>query len=153
MASTTVYFDHDADDQQIRPPFRSGDAGFVWSNQDVGFETDSQVNISPNSLHALHGHGVVLQLGALDAAMGEVGNGQDAVFGPASVEQALRIFYEADRKTYGARHDLLVRGSRDGAEPEYRIIVDNREYQRTLSRLQYLCSTAARMGQGVRIRA
>ncbi|MCH2186491.1 hypothetical protein MK280_11540, partial [Myxococcota bacterium] len=137
----------------IQPPFRGGEAGFVWSSDEEGFETDTQLEIPPNSLHALHGHGVVLQLAELDAAMGQIGNGQDAVLGPASVEKALRIFYEADRKTYGAQHDLLVRASRDGTEPEYRIMIDNREYQRTLSRLQYLCSTAARMGQGVRIRA
>ncbi|MDG2049391.1 MAG: hypothetical protein P8M78_04440 [Myxococcota bacterium] len=152
MASKIIYFSHNADKMEISPPFRSGDAGAVWSSEEGGFETDTQVEISPNSLHALHGHGVVLGLQKLTAAIGEVGSGQDAVFAPSGVEKALRLFYEADRKTYGARHDLLVRGSRNEGEPEYRIVIDNREYQRTLSRLQYLCSTAARMGQGIRIR-
>ena len=34
----------------------------------------------------------------------------------------------------------------------YRIAIDNREYQKTLSQLQFLASTAARYGHGLRLR-
>ena len=152
MASKVIYFEHDASETALRLPFRSGEAGAVWADEEGVFETDTQVRISPNSLHALHGHGTISQLAELKSVMGQVGSGQDAVFAPGMVEQVLRIFYEADRKTYGARHDLLVQEARKSSDPEYRIVINNREYQRTLSRLQYLCSTSARMGQGVRLR-
>ena len=64
------------------------------------------------------------------------------------------IFYEADRRTYGPRWVGVEFVAARCSEPptEYRIAIDNREYQRTLSRLQYLASTAARHGNGVRIR-
>ena len=35
---------------------------------------------------------------------------------------------------------------------EYRVAIDNREYQQTLSKQQFLATTAARHGHGLRIR-
>ena len=145
-----VYFDHLA--RSIDAPFAEGEAGIVWIEPSGDVETDTQVRISANSLHALHGHGVVEALNALDPTVGPVGSGGDAVISPDRVEEALRLFYEADRMTYGARHDLLVRAA-NGEDPrEYRIVIDNREYQRTLSKLQYMTSGASRMGHGIRLR-
>ncbi len=152
MATKIVYYDHAAPPERIAPPFAYGEAGAVWVDEAGQVETDTRVSIPPNSYHALHGHGVVDQLASLAAVMGRVGDGQDAVLGPAAVEQALCIFYEADRMTYGARHDLLVRAASVRDDVEFRIVIDNREYQRTLSRLQFMTSTAARMGQGIRLR-
>ncbi len=147
-----VYFDHAMPAQAVEPPFASGEAGVVWIESTGDVVTAPRVPIPPNSLHALHGHGVVRQLNALDPLIGPVGGGSEAVIAPAKAEQALRIFYEADRMTYGARHDLLVRAPGEHDLVEYRIVIDNREYQRTLSRLQYMTSTAARMGQGIVLR-
>jgi hypothetical protein len=141
-----VYFDHDHVGA-YPTPFRRGEAGWVWMNAQGMAETDSRVSISANSLHALHGHGVVAQLNGLDLLIGCVGEGEPAVLSPSAASAATRIFYEADRMTYGGQHDLLVEG--DSLSVEYRIVVDNREYQRTLSQLQFLASGAARMGHGV----
>lgn len=152
MSRKVVYFEHDAPPHAAAAVFTCGEAGVVWIDDAGLIETDTRVRIPPNSLHALHGHGVVAQLGTLAVATGRVGDGRDAVLGPEAVEKALRIFYEADRMTYGARHDLLVRSAASPDFVEYRIVVDNREYQRTLSRLQFMTSSAARMGQGIRLR-
>jgi len=151
MPGRIVYFDH-ATPLAAQPPFGSGEAGVVWVDDAGDVVTAPRVSIGPNSFHALHGHGVVRQLDALDPLIGPVGGGKDAVIAPAMAEKALRIFYEADRMTYGSRHDLLVRAATSPDRIEYRIVIDNREYQRTLSRLQYMTSTAARMGQGIVIR-
>jgi hypothetical protein len=51
--------------------------------------------------------------------------------------------------TYGAQHDLPVA---EWKGVDYRIVVDNREYQRTLSKLQFLATTASRQGHGIRLR-
>ena len=147
-----VYYDPHAADGEVAPPFASGEAGCVWVGADGVVQTDVRVLISPNSLHALHGHGVVARLAELGPELGPIGGGRDALLGPVRVERALAIFYDADRKTYGARHDLLVRAASGPDDVEYRIVVDNREYQRTLSQLQFMTSTAARMGQGIRLR-
>lgn len=152
MSRAVVYYDHHESPDPVSPPFSRGEAGVVWIDASGFVDTDTQVEISPNSLHALHGHGEVARLASLDAEFGRVGDGADAVLGPEAVVGALRIFYEADRKTYGARHDLLVRAATSEDDVEYRIVVDNREYQRTLSRLQFMTSSAARMGHGVRLR-
>ena len=144
-----VYFDHENEMLNPLPPFMSGDAGLVWLDESGTARSDSRVQISPNSLHALHGHGVVGELNGLDFMFSEVGHGTDAVVAPAAVEAATRIFYEADRMTYGATHDLHIR---DHEGVEYRLVVDNREYQRTLSQLQFLASSAAQRGLSLRIR-
>ena len=143
------YFDHDRQALNPRPPYSSGEAGFVWLNNDDIVESDRRFEISPNSLHALHGHGVVDRLNDLDLVAGPIGAGREAAIAPGSAEEAMFIFYDADRMTYGAVHDLPV-ASVEGIE--YRLVVDNREYQRTLSKLQFLSATASRQGQGIRLR-
>ena len=147
--SRVIYFDHETQTSHPPPPFASGEAGFVWVNDEGEFASDTQVQVPPNTVHALMGHGVLNELNRLELVLGPVSRGCDAVVAPASVEQAARIFYEADRMTYGAVHDLLVERIQ---EIEYRIVVNNREYQRTLSRLQFLSGTAARLGRGLRFR-
>ena len=150
MKVTSIhYFDHMESARNPDPPFRSGDAGFVWFDEENEAQTDHRVAISGNSLHALHGHGVVDLLNDLALVSGPIGEGKDAVLTPGAVDEASGIFYDADRMTYGGVHDLLV--TRHG-EIEYRLVVDNREYQRTLSKLQFLSTTAARHGHGLRLR-
>ena len=144
--SKVIYFDHSSQADRPRPPFTSGQAGFVWLNEKGDLKSDIQVNIPPNSVHALQGHGVLDELNRLGLILGQLGQGRDAVVSPRDVEEVTRLLYEADRMTYGAIHDLLVETIGD---VEYRIVIDNREYQRTLSRLQFLSGTAASLGRGL----
>lgn len=149
MSSRVVYFDHKDQSSDPEWPFKVGEAGFVWIDEEGDIDTDVQVRIPPNAVHALHGHGVVDQLNKIDLSWGPVGNGRDAVVGPGNVEEVARLFYEADRMTYGAVHDLRVDVI---DEVEYRIVINNREYQRTLSRLQFMSVTAGRLGHGLRLK-
>ncbi len=149
MSSRVVYFDHSAQTENPSAPFRIGEAGFVWVDENGDMTSDTRVLIPPNTVHALHAHGVIEQINALDLSFGPLGEGREAVVAPGTVEDVTRIFYEADRMTYGQVHDLCV-AAIDGTE--YRIVIDNREYQRTLSRLQFLSGTAARLGRGLRFR-
>ena len=155
----TVYFDHElsAEDQ---PNFPCGEAGTVgldarteWRGEwgdECGAPTE--VWISPNSHCALVCHGVAEALTALPATQGQVGSGRDALVLPGTAEDVARIFYAADRKTYGARYDFLVAEVEVPERVDYRIAIDNREYQRTLSRLQFLATTAAHYGRGLRLK-
>lgn len=147
--SKIIYFDHSAPMDDPSPPFASGEAGFLWVNEEGEMTSDVQVHIPPNTLHALHGHGVVDEINGLELSVGLLGDGREVVVTPGEVEDVTRLLYEADRMTYGAVHDLLVEARED---VEYRIVVNNREYQRTLSRLQFLSGTAARLGQGLLFR-
>ncbi len=146
-----VYYDHGARDA-VQPGFRFGEAGGVHVTSEGDVETDSRVPIGPNSLHALEGHGVVADLNRLPLVTGPIAPGRDAVLRPFGLEDASRILYEADRKTYGGVHEFVVHESDVPERVQYRIVIDNREYQRTLSRLQYLVTLASREGFGVRIR-
>lgn len=148
-APLIYYFDHQESARNPSPPFYRGEAGFVWFSEANEALTDRRVAISANSLHALHGHGVVDLLNQLDLVSGPIGDGRDAVLTPGSVDEASGVFYDADKMTYGAVHDLVVARR---SEIEYRLVVDNREYQRTLSKLQFLSTTAARQGHGLRLR-
>ena len=106
----------------------------------------------PNALHALHHHGVVDELNALDFAIGPIAPGADAVLHPAALDDAATILYRADRKTYGGTWEFSV-GVRTGRRiHDYRIVIDNRGYQRTLCQLQFLVTSAGRRGLGVRLR-
>jgi hypothetical protein len=107
------------------------------------------VRIGPNSHGALLGHGVIEALNQLPDVEGPIARDVDAVIHPAALAAASRMLYEADRRTYGATYEFVVDRD-DGAE--YRVAVDNREYQRTLSRLQYLVSMASRLGHAVWVR-
>ena len=91
------------------------------------------------------GHGVVDALNALPIE-GRVGDGEDALIPPAVLEDACSLFYEADRKTYGAIYEFVVATRLESELVEYRVRVDNREYQAALSRLTFLTSTASREG-------
>lgn len=148
MGVRVVYFDHARADE-AQPGFRSGAADRVVTGSDGVAEALPGVAIGPNALHALHGHGVVRELAALPLVYGRVAAGSEAVLRPVALSAASRILYEADRKTYGAEYEFVAHAE-DGAE--YRIAIDNRDYQRSLARLQYLVTLAGREGYGVRLR-
>ena len=144
-----VYYEHEAE-QALQPGFGSGRADRVVMADGIA-EPESAVLIPPNSFHALEGHGVLAALDRLPLVYGRVQVGSEAVLRPTALSDASRILYEADRKTYGATWEFVV-GERRGPEPvQYRIVIDNREYQRTLARLQYLVTLAGREGHGVRL--
>ena len=151
MTPKLVYYDHAAPAQPQRG-YRSGKAGFVVLDPDGVAETRPRVAITPNSLHALEGHGVLGALNALPLVTGPITAGRDAVLRATGLSRASRILYEADRTTYGATHEFVVGREDDPVPVEYRILIDNREYQRTLARLQYLVTIAGREGHGVWIR-
>jgi hypothetical protein len=115
------------------------------------------VPLSANSVHALLGHGVVEALNALPLE-GRIGGGLDALLPPSSLDAARRILYEADRTTYGGSFEFVVESGEqenenEPVEPlEHRIRIDNREYQVSLARLQFLCTQASRGGMAVWIR-
>jgi hypothetical protein len=136
-------------------PYRSGEAGYVWLAENGALETDTRVALSANSAHALLGHGVVEALNELPLD-GRLGSGLEVIVPPASLEDARSMFYEADRKTYGARYEFVVEpedaAREDSSDVEYRIRIDNREYQRTLTRLTYLMTMASREGRAVWLR-
>ncbi|MGH0033288.1 MAG: hypothetical protein ACQGVC_26160 [Myxococcota bacterium] len=145
-----VYYDHQAGGDQAG--FRSGAADRVVTGRDGVAEAVSGVRIPPNSLHALLGHGVADRLDRLPLVYGRVAAGTEAVLRPTAFSEASRILYEADRKTYGAIHEFVTHEEAGPDPVQYRIVVDNREYQRTLARLQYLLTLAGREGYGVRLR-
>jgi hypothetical protein len=149
-----IYYDH-KHSEDAQEGFRSGAAWLVVPNPDGGLDSDSRIQIAANSLHALEQHGVVDELSRLDLAIGPLAPGRDAVLAPGALDRAAHILYEADRKTYGKVWEFVI-GQAEGPglpEPiEYRIVIDNREYQRTLARLQFLVTTAGRLGLGVRLR-
>ena len=146
-----VYYDHAAAERP-QTGFRSGAADRVVTGADGLLEPESAVLIPPNSLHALVGHGVVRRLDALPRVYGRIALGDEAVLRPTALSDASRILYEADRDTYGAVHEFVTHAAAGPDPVEYRIVIDNREYQRTLARLQYLVTLAGREGYAVRLR-
>jgi hypothetical protein len=131
------------------PPFRTGAGGRVWMNERGELETDERVRLSANTVHALLGHGVVDALNRLPLEMAKLGAGREALFPQASLDDAADILTEADRNTYGATFEFVV--ARDAAA-EYRVRIENREYQRALARLRDLIVAAGRQGQAVWLR-
>jgi hypothetical protein len=131
------------------PPFRSGAGGHVWLGEGGAFERDTRVRISPNTTHALLGHGVVEALNRLPL-MGELGNGLETVIPQAELRAAAEILYEGDRKTYGGTWEFEVGFDTSGTL--YRIRIDNREYQSGLLRLTDLLNAASRIGYAVWLR-
>ena len=148
MSVTRIYYEHDG---SCAPPFRGGEAGLVWIDASGELASDTRVAISPNTLHALHGLGVVTRLASLPFEFGSLEADRESLLSPTGAEPAMRIFYEADRKTYGQQHDLLVCEEHRPRPTQYRLRVDNREYQRSLSQLQFLCREALHQGCGVRL--
>jgi hypothetical protein len=141
--------DEDRDDPP--PPYRTGEAGNAWLGESGRLETDTRVRLNANSAHALLGHGVVDALNELPLE-GRLGTGQPVVVPPAVLDDARRVFIEADRQTYGARYEFVA-GTSEQPEPiEFRIRIDNREYQSTLARLTHLASQASREGRAVWLR-
>jgi hypothetical protein len=131
------------------PELRTGEAGWVWIGPAGELETNTRVSLTPNSTHALLGHGVVDALNELPIEMGPLGVGRDILIPQAALDDASEILYEADRKTYGATWEFpLVRE----VSRELWLRIDNREYQRSLARLQDLVSAASRSGHAVRMR-
>ncbi|MEE2673806.1 MAG: hypothetical protein VX466_08430 [Myxococcota bacterium] len=149
--SRTIYYDH-ARGSDEQPAFPQGEAGSVIVESDGSWSSETEVQIGPNSHCALIHHGVADELTALPDARGHAGSGRDLLLPPGSAEAAAGIFYEADRKTYGARYDFLALAQEIPEAIHYRIAIDNREYQQTLSQLQFLSTTAGRHGRGLRIR-
>lgn len=131
------------------PPFRTGAGGRVFVSPRGELETDLRVRLSANTVHALEGHGVVAALNRLPLELGALGAGRQVLVPQAALEPAAEILTEADRKTYGATYEFLV-AREDGAE--YRVRVENREYQRALARLRDLIVAASREGHAVWLR-
>jgi hypothetical protein len=124
---------------------RTGSAGFVFVDDDGRVGNDLQLSLSINSTYALMGHGVIEDLNKVEI-QGRVGTGMEVLVPPSELEAVRQIFYQADSKTYGGTHEFVVGID---AEIEYRIRIDNREYQNTLSGLQYLMRTASHEGMAV----
>ena len=129
-----------------------GEGGHVWIDERGDLETDTRVELSANSVVALRGHGVAEALNRLPLEMGALGEGRDVLVPQHALDAAARIFVDADRFTYGARYELPVGAAPERSRIEYRLPIDNREFQRTLARLQFLMSTASRAGHAVRLR-
>lgn len=147
MKPRVVYYDHERGGDQ--PGFARGEAGHGKLVETGGLASEMRVPIPANAYHALLGHGVVEELNRLPLDGGPVGSGHEAWIRPAAAEQAAHILYEADRKTYGGSWEFVA-GRQDVPERiEYRIAIHNRQYQSTLSKLQFLAVTASRHGWAV----
>lgn len=131
------------------PPFRTGVGGRVWMSERGELETDERVRLSANTVHALEGHGVLNALNRLPLEMGRLGEGREVLVPQAALDEFADILTEADRKTYGALYEFVV-AREPGAE--WRIRIENREYQRALARLRDLVVQAGRQGFAVWLR-
>ncbi len=123
-------------------PLLRGFAGYVRPLADGRFESEPRLQLSANSTHALIGHGVVDALNELPL-QGRLGNGSPVLVSPSQLDPARVLFYRADATTYGKHYEFVVGTGLDGERVEYRIRIDNREYQQTLSGLQYMFRTAS----------
>jgi hypothetical protein len=130
-------------------PFRTGAGGRVWLSERGELETDERVRLSANTVHALEGHGVLDALNRLPLELGRLGAGRDVLVPQAALDDAADILTEADRKTYGASYEFVIARERG---TEYRICIENREYQRALARLRDLIVAAGRQGYAVWLR-
>ena len=144
----SVYLQPDQFDEPPAP-FRTGAGGHVWLDGDGEFQTDTRVQISANSTHALLGHGVVADLNRL-SLMGELGGGLEVVVPQEALSAAARVLYQADRKTYGGTWEFVA--GVDAGGQECRVRIDNREYQRGLLLLTDLLNSASRVGHAVWLR-
>jgi len=143
-----IYLEPELFDQPP-PPYRTGVGGRVWLSERGELETDERVRLSANTVHALEGHGVLAELNRLPLEMGKLGAGREVLVPQFALDDAADILTEADRKTYGARYEFVV--ERMGGA-EYRIRIENREYQRALARLRDLIVAAGRQGYAVWLR-
>jgi hypothetical protein len=85
-------------------------------------------------------------LNQLPLELGRLGEGRDVLVPQAALDDVADILTDADRKTYGARYEFVVARA-EGAE--WRIRIENREYQRALARLRDLVVQAGRQGFAV----
>ena len=131
---------------------RRGEAGFVRTDPEdpTRLETPKRLTLSVNTTHALLGHGVIDELDRLPI-QGRVASGLQVLIPPAQLEPVRDVLYRADAKTYGAEYEFVVGSGVDEAV-EYRIRIDNREYQHALSGLQFLLRTAANEGMAAWLR-
>ena len=128
---------------------RCGKVGCLFASSDGKMVSDTRLRLSANSTHALIGHRVVDALNELPLK-GRLGSGLQVLIPPPQLEPARRLFYLADAKTYGGSYEFVLGIDSDREDAvEYRIRIDNREYQNTLSSLQYLLRTASRDGMAV----
>lgn len=127
-------------------PYRNGAGGRVWLSERGELETDERVRLSANTVHALEGHGVLEALNRLPLEMGKLGTGREVLVPQAALDDAADILTEADRKTYGASYEFAI--AREGGT-EFRIRIENREYQRALARMRDLVVAAGRQGFAV----
>lgn len=148
MSNDRIYL-RAADFHSPPSPFRSGEAGHVWLNAGGEFERETKLRLSANTTHALLGHGVVDELNRLPL-MGELGTGMDVVIPQETLPRATRVFYAADRNTYGRQWEFSA--GRNELGRECRVRVDNREYQRSLARLSDVLSSASRIGYAAWLR-
>lgn len=146
-----VYVDATTVSEAGAPLLRSGEAGSLWIGEDGSFHTDTRVELSCNTTHALLGHGVIDALNGLSLE-GRVGERVEAVLPARVLDSARALFIDADRTTYGATHEFVVASSANPEPTEYRIRIHNREYQAALTRLTFLMSSASREGKAVWIR-
>ena len=125
---------------------RRGRAGFVCLGDDGNLVTERRMVLSANTTHALLGHGVIAALNELPLH-GQLGSGLQVLIPPPQLEPVRDLFYRADEKTYGRQYEFVLATV---AEPavEYRIRIDNREFQHALSGLQFLLRSAAHEGMG-----
>ena len=133
------------------PPFRTGDVGTVNVDPSGRLELRVGVSLSANTVHALLGHGVVDALNELSIE-GRIGDGREVLIPPSSLDDTRRIFYEADRRTYGGSFEFVVERRTSPELVEYRVRIENREYQASLARLQFLVTQAGHDGLAVWIR-
>ena len=96
----------------------------------------------------MHCHGVVAELDELEL-QGRIASGLEVVLPQETLADAARVLYAADRNTYGRTWEFVI-AEREATE--YRVRVDNREYQRSLLRLTDLIALAGRNGHAVRMR-
>jgi hypothetical protein len=127
--------------------WRRGQAGFVLHGAGGELVVEERMVLSANTTHALLGHGVVDELNRLPI-QGRLGTGLQVLVPPAQLEPVRDVLYRADSKTYGAEYEfaLELREPASAGNVEYRIRIDNREYQNALSGLQFLFRTAAHEG-------
>ena len=118
---------------------------------DGSFEADGRVPLSANSTHALIEHAVVEALNRLEL-QGTIGRGLDVLIPQACLAETSSILYAADRRTYDRSYEFVIAEEPAPEPTQFRVRIDNREYQRSLARLQYLVTTASRLGHAVRVR-
>ena len=147
LSRNILYVDEfEANDARHRDvSLRTGSAGWLYAGDDGSLRNEVRLTLSPNSTHALIGHGVVDALNELPL-QGRLGTGMEVLIPPAQLDSARELFYRADTKTYGASHEFVV-DAHEGVE--YRLRIDNREYQNTLSELQYLLRRASHDGMAI----